>query len=81
MINKRRGPFAPGDQVQLTDEKGRLVWISAARPGRTHDAKAAAYADRVYVVRDGRILEQIALGRRADHGAAPLIARLAQVGL
>jgi putative ABC transport system ATP-binding protein len=47
----------------------------------THDAKAAAYADRVFVVRDGRILEQIGLGRRTDHGAGPLIARLAQLGL
>jgi putative ABC transport system ATP-binding protein len=47
----------------------------------THDAKAAAYADRVVVVRDGRTLDEITLGRRADHGAAPLIARLAQLGL
>ena len=47
----------------------------------THDAKAAAYADRVYVLRDGRILDQIRLGRRADHAATDLIARLAQLGL
>jgi putative ABC transport system ATP-binding protein len=47
----------------------------------THDSKAAAYADRVYVVRDGQILDEIALGRRADHNATPLIARLAQLGL
>ncbi len=47
----------------------------------THDAKAAAYADRVLVVGDGRIREEIVLGRRDDHGAAPLIARLAQLGL
>jgi putative ABC transport system ATP-binding protein len=47
----------------------------------THDAKAAAYADRVCVVRDGRILEQIDLGRRWDHGAGPLIGRLAELGL
>lgn len=47
----------------------------------THDAKAAAYADRVLVVGDGRIRDQIVLGRRVDHGAAPLIARLAQLGL
>jgi putative ABC transport system ATP-binding protein len=47
----------------------------------THDSKAAAYADRVCVVRDGRILEQIELGRRATHDATPLIARLAQLGL
>ncbi len=47
----------------------------------THDAKAAAYADRVLVIEDGRILEEIALGRRVDHAAAPLIARLAAIGL
>ncbi len=47
----------------------------------THDSKAAAYADRVCFVRDGRILEEIPLGRRADHSATPLIARLAQLGL
>jgi hypothetical protein len=35
----------------------------------------------VLVIGDGRIEEEIDLGRRADHSAAPLIARLAQVGL
>ena len=47
----------------------------------THDSKAAAYADRVCVVRDGSILEEIHLGRRPDHNATLLIARLAQLGL
>jgi putative ABC transport system ATP-binding protein len=47
----------------------------------THDAKAAAYADRVFVVGDGRIQDEIVLGRREDHAAAPLIARLAALGL
>jgi ABC-type lipoprotein export system ATPase subunit len=47
----------------------------------THDAKAAAFADRVCVLRDGRILDEIRLGRRADHGATELIARLALLGL
>jgi len=47
----------------------------------THDAKAAAYADRVLVVLDGRIQDEIVLGRRDDHAAGPLIARLAQLGL
>jgi len=47
----------------------------------THDSKAAAYADRVCFVQDGRILEEIHLGRRADHSATPLITRLAQLGL
>jgi len=47
----------------------------------THDSKAAAYADRVHVIGDGRILETIELGRRADHDATALIARLASLGL
>jgi putative ABC transport system ATP-binding protein len=47
----------------------------------THDSRAAAYADRVCFVQDGRILEEIPLGRREDHGTAPLVARLAQLGL
>ncbi len=47
----------------------------------THDAKTAAYADRVFVIGDGRVQDEIVLGRRDDHAAAPLIARLAQLGL
>jgi putative ABC transport system ATP-binding protein len=47
----------------------------------THDAKAAAWADRVLVMNDGQIQDEIALGRRDNHDASPLIARLAQVGL
>jgi len=62
------------------------LWRSCDEGGQTivlvtHDARAAAYADRVLVIGDGRIQEEIALGRRADHSAAPLIARLAAVGL
>ncbi|MFF4427445.1 transposase family protein [Streptomyces sp. NPDC001549] len=29
--------------LALTDESGRLIWISAARPGRTHDITAACH--------------------------------------
>lgn len=29
--------------LALTDEQGRLIWISAARPGRTHDITAARH--------------------------------------
>jgi len=47
----------------------------------THEARAAAYADRVLLVRDGLLLEDINLGRREDHSAGPLIARLAELGL
>ncbi|MFI1568700.1 transposase family protein [Streptomyces sp. NPDC020490] len=48
--------------LALTDEKGRLIWISAARPGRTHDATAA---------RRDRIVEHLkaaGLGALADLG-------------
>jgi putative ABC transport system ATP-binding protein len=63
-----------------------LLWDSSERLGQTivlvtHDARAAAYADRVLVVRDGEILDAIELGRRADHEARPLILRLAALGL
>ncbi len=62
------------------------LWRSCDQGGQTivlvtHDARAAAYADRVLVIGDGRIEDEIDLGRRADHSAAPLIARLARVGL
>jgi putative ABC transport system ATP-binding protein len=63
-----------------------LLWDSCERLGQTivlvtHDARAAAYADRVLVVRDGEILDAIELGRRSDHEARPLILRLAALGL
>ena len=47
----------------------------------THDSKAAAYADRVLVIGDGRVRDSIELGRRASHDATILIGRLAQLGL
>jgi putative ABC transport system ATP-binding protein len=63
-----------------------LIWDSCDRLGQTivlvtHDARAAAYADRVLVVRDGTIRDAIELGRRRDHEARPLINRLAALGL
>ena len=47
----------------------------------THDSRAAAYADRVLVISDGRIGDEIALGRRAEHDTGPLVSRLAEIGL
>jgi tRNA (adenine57-N1/adenine58-N1)-methyltransferase len=43
VIIKRRGPFAPGDQVQLTDEKGRRhrVVLAAGRSFHTHRGSIA----------------------------------------
>ena len=62
------------------------LWRTCVERGQTivlvtHDAKAAAYADRVFVIGDGTIQDEIVLGRREDHAAAPLITRLAQLGL
>ena len=62
------------------------LWRSCVGRGQTivlvtHDSKAAAYADRVHVIGDGRIRDTIELGRRESHDAAPLIARLAKLGL
>jgi len=62
------------------------LWRSCVERGQTivlvtHDSKAAAYADRVLVISDGRIREEIQLGRRTDHDTAPLVARLAGLGL
>ena len=72
--------FATGTEVldvlhRSCHERGQTIVLV------THDAKAAAYADRVFVFVDGRIGDEIVLGRRMDHAAAPLISRLAQLGL
>jgi putative ABC transport system ATP-binding protein len=72
--------FATGTEVldvlfRSCHEKGQTIVLV------THDAKAAAYADRVFVFLDGRIGDEIVLGRRTEHTAAPLISRLAQLGL
>lgn len=48
--------------LALTDEKGRLIWISAARPGRTHDITAAR---RDHILRH---LRAAGLGALADLG-------------
>jgi putative ABC transport system ATP-binding protein len=63
-----------------------LLWRSCVQMGQTivlvtHEARAAAYADRVLVVRDGSILDEITLGRRPDHDPGQLLARLATLGL
>jgi putative ABC transport system ATP-binding protein len=63
-----------------------LLWRSCAQLGQTivlvtHEARAAAFADRVLVVRDGQILDQIDIGRRPDHDPGELLTRLAALGL
>ncbi|NUV77821.1 transposase family protein [Streptomyces fungicidicus] len=48
--------------LALTDEKGRLIWISAARPGRTHDNTAGRH-DHILAH-----LRAVGLGALADLG-------------
>ncbi|MEW2489873.1 transposase family protein [Streptomyces sp. NPDC048411] len=48
--------------IALTDERGRLVWISAARPGRTHDITATR---RDHILAH---LRAAGLGALADRG-------------
>ncbi len=65
-----------GELWRSCDELGQTIVLV------THDARAAAHADRVLVLGDGKIRDEIPLGRRADHDdARPLIRRLAQLGL
>ena len=63
-----------------------LLWQSCSDLSQTivlvtHDARAAAYADRVLVVRDGQVLDEIVLGRRPDQHPGVLLERLAALGL
>jgi putative ABC transport system ATP-binding protein len=72
--------YATGGEIldelwRSCDERGQTIVLV------THDARAAAHADRVLVISDGRIRDEIELGRRTDRDARPLITRLAQLGL
>jgi putative ABC transport system ATP-binding protein len=72
--------YASGGEIldklwRSCDELGQTIVLV------THEARAAAHADRVLVVGDGKIRDEIQLGRRTDRRAGPLIARLAQLGL
>jgi putative ABC transport system ATP-binding protein len=72
--------YATGGEIldelwRSCDELGQTIVLV------THDARAAAHADRVLVVADGRIRDEIELGRRTNRDAGLLITRLAQLGL
>ncbi|WP_328908153.1 transposase family protein [Streptomyces sp. NBC_00234] len=48
--------------LALTDERGRLVWLSAARPGRTHDITAARRGHILARLRAAGLGALVALG-------------------
>jgi tRNA (adenine57-N1/adenine58-N1)-methyltransferase len=59
-VNARRGPFAPGDRVQLTDPKGRVQTI-LLRPGGTHHTHRGALAhDQLLGLPEGSVVTSAA---------------------
>jgi tRNA (adenine57-N1/adenine58-N1)-methyltransferase catalytic subunit len=72
VIIKRRGPFAPGDQVQLTDEKGRShrLVLAAGRSFHTHRGSIAH--DDLIGLEEGSVVR--ASGGMAYVALRPLLA-------
>lgn len=61
--------------LALTDENGRLIWISAARPGRTHDITAGRHdhiVDHLKAAGLGAMADLGFLGL-ADNGEDPVV--------
>lgn len=63
----------------------QLLWESCDNFGQTmvvvtHDPQVAVYADRVLLLRDGSLIDDLRLGRREDHSdIRPLIDRLQEL--
>lgn len=53
----RRGPFRPGERVQLTDEKGRMNTITLTPDGAFHTHKGFLQHDAIIGSDEGTILE------------------------
>ncbi|HEX6933617.1 MAG TPA: tRNA (adenine-N1)-methyltransferase [Streptosporangiaceae bacterium] len=72
MIIKRRGPFSPGDQVQLTDEKGRSHRV-VLTPGRAfHTHRGSIAHDDLIGAAEGSVVR--ASGGMAYIALRPLLA-------
>ena len=61
--------------LRLCRQDGRTIVMV------THDARTAAYAERVAIMLDGEVRETVDLGRRTVHDTAPLLERLSAHGL
>ncbi|MGV0110961.1 MULTISPECIES: tRNA (adenine-N1)-methyltransferase [unclassified Arthrobacter] len=53
----RRGPFRPGERVQLTDEKGRMNTVTLTPGGAFHTHKGFLQHDAILGTAEGTILE------------------------
>ena len=72
MIIKRRGPFSPGDQVRLTDEKGRSHRL-VLTPGRTfHTHRGSIAHDDLIGAAEGSVVRSA--GGMAYVALRPLLA-------
>lgn len=56
MINQRRGPFQPGDQVQLTDEKGRKHRLVLAMGHAFHTHRGSVAHDDLIGQPEGSVV-------------------------
>lgn len=56
----RRGPFRPGDRVQLTDEKRRISTITLTEGGEFHTHKGVLHHDALIGATEGCIVQNTA---------------------
>ena len=65
----------------------QLLWESCDNFGQTmvlvtHDARVAAFADKVLIIKDGSLVDELRLGRRQEHSdARPIIDRLQELDI
>lgn len=72
MIFQRRGPFVPGDQVQLTDDKGRRHRVVLAAGQSFHTHRGAVAHDDLIGLEEGSVVR--ASGGTAYVALRPLLA-------
>ena len=69
---RRRGPFRPGDRVQLTDPKGRLHTIVLAPGKQFHTHRGVVDHDALVGMPDGSVV--VSSGGTAYLALRPLLA-------
>ncbi|MBP3222343.1 MAG: tRNA (adenine-N1)-methyltransferase [Actinomycetaceae bacterium] len=55
--NHRRGPFRPGDRVQLTDSKGRMYTVTLAIGGHFHSSRGSFDHDDLIGQSEGSVID------------------------
>lgn len=52
----RRGPFRPGERVQITDERGRITTITLAEGGEYHSHRGFLKHDDLIGAPEGTVV-------------------------